>query len=122
MKANHAMGAVIALLSAIALLSGRRDADAGADPGSLLDEAVPEGLRKRVSELLLRSEMSVEEARRTYPEAVMALRIRAMRREESRLNAAIGEARPDEQADLLSRQLAVRREIERLVQERNTRG
>ncbi len=107
---------------AIALLAGRREADAGADLGSLLDDAVPEGLRKRVSSALLRAEMSAEEARRIYPEAVLALRIRSMRREESRLNAAIGRARAEEQPELLSRQMAVRRERERLEQERRTRA
>ncbi len=110
------------LRDAIAMLSGGQGADAGTDLGSLLDEAIPEGLRRRVSEQLLRAEISADEARRIYPDAVIALRIRAMRREESRLNAAIGAARAEEQADLLSRQMAVRRERERLEQERRTRG
>lgn len=107
---------------AIALLAGRKAADAGADLRSLLDEALPEGVRKRVSEQVLRAEMSGEEARRIYPEAVIALRIRAKRREESRLNAAIGGAQEEEKAELLSRQIAVRRERELLEQERRTRG
>ncbi|MGE5190793.1 MAG: DNA primase [Gemmatimonadota bacterium] len=110
------------LREAIALLSGRKAEGASVDPPSLLDEALPEGLRKRISELLLRAEMPGEEARRIYPDAVIALRIRAMRREESRIKAAIGEARAEEQAELLSRQMAVRRERERLEQERRTRG
>jgi len=107
---------------AIVRFSSRKGADAGADLRSLLDEALPEGVRKRVSEQLLRAEMSGDEARRIYPEAVIALRIRAKRREESRLNAAIGQAREDEKAELLSRQIAVRRERELLEQERRTRG
>ena len=107
---------------AIALLSGRKAEDAAASLRSLLDETLPEALRKRISGQLLRTEMSVEEARRIYPEAVIALRIRAKRREESRLNAAIGAARDDEKAELLSRQISVRREREKLEQERRTRG
>lgn len=107
---------------AIARLCGRKGADAGADLRSLLDEALPEGLRKRVSEQVLRAEMSVEEARRIYPDAVIALRIRAKRREESRLNAAIRKAPEEEKAELLSRQIAVCRERELLERERRTRG
>lgn len=107
---------------AIALLSERKEADAGADLASLLDAAVPEGLRKRISEQLLRAEMTPEEARRTYPKAVVALRIRAMRREENRLYAAIAEAREEEKADLAARHLAVRRERERLEQEAKNAG
>ncbi len=107
---------------AIALLSARKKADAGADLASLLDEAVPAGLRKRISEQLLRAEMTPEEARQTYPKAVVALRIRAKRREETRLYAAIAEAREEEKADLVARHLAVRRERESLEQQAKNAG
>ncbi len=106
---------------AIALLSARRGADEGTDLRSLLDGALPEGLRKRVSELLLRAEMSAEEARRSYPEAVIALRIRKARREMSRLRGEIASAGAAA-GDLFTEMVAVRQELERLERERRTRG
>jgi DNA primase len=89
---------------------------------SVLNEAVGEEVRQRLSEQILRADMPAGEARRIYPEVVLGLRIRKKQREEARLLADIASTKDTEEQGRLFEQLkAVRNERERLEQKRRTR-
>ena len=93
-----------------------------ADLRDLLDGETREGVRNRLSGRLLREDLFGQEPRRTYPEVVSGLRIRKARQELDRLKKEIGVAGEERARDLFSRMVSVRNELERLTQERRTRG
>ena len=88
---------------------------------SVLNEAVGEQVRQRLSEQILRADMPAGEARRIYPEVVLGLRIRKARHELARLRAEI-DSSPEKTAEaLFARMVDVRNELEKLEQKRRTR-
>lgn len=88
---------------------------------SVLNEAVGEQVRQRLSEQILRADMPAGEARRIYPEVVLGLRIRKARHELARLRAEI-DSSPEKTAEaLFARMVDVRNELEKLEQQRRTR-
>jgi len=88
---------------------------------SVLNEAVGEEVRQRLSEQILRADMPAGEARRIYPEVVLGLRIRKARHELARLRAEI-DSSPEKTAEaLFARMVDVRNELEKLEQQRRTR-
>jgi DNA primase len=95
--------------------------DDGPDLLSVLNEAVGEEVRRRLSEQILRADMPAGEARRIYPEVVLGLRIRKARHELARLRAEI-DSSPEKTAEaLFARMLDVRNELEKLERQRRTR-
>ncbi len=103
---------------AVARLAASAD---GPDLLSVLNEAVGEDVRRRLSEQIFRADMPPGEARRIYPEVVLGLRIRKARRELARLRAEIGSSPEETAGALFSRMMDVRNEVERLEQQRRTR-
>jgi len=96
-------------------------ADDRPDLLSVLNEAVGEEVRQRLSEQILRADMPAGEARRIYPEVVLGLRIRKARHELARLRAEI-DSSPEKTAEaLFARMVDVRNELEKLEQQRRTR-
>jgi DNA primase len=96
-------------------------ADDRPDLLSVLNEAVGEEVRQRLSEQILRADMPAGEARRIYPEVVLGLRIRKARHELARLRAEI-DSSPEKTAEaLFARMVDVRNELERLERQRRTR-
>jgi len=88
---------------------------------SVLNEAVGEQVRQRLSEQILRADMPAGEARRIYPEVVLGLRIRKARHELARLRAEI-DSSPEKTAEaLFARMVDVRNELEKLERQRRTR-
>ena len=88
---------------------------------SVLNEAVGEEVRQRLSEQILRADMPAGEARRIYPEVVLGLRIRKARHELARLRAEI-DSSPEKTAEaLFARMVDVRNELEKLERQRRTR-
>lgn len=111
-------GAVANLLS---LLAERSE---GGDPPTLAalldDEAVPDGVRKRISAALASAASAAEKARREYPEVALALRIREREREVDRLGRVIREAEgAGEREAALGEQIAAHKEIESLKRKRH---
>lgn len=108
---------------AIALLSGRFESGSRADLHAVLDGEISEPARRRVSEEILRAEMSPGEARRIYPDVVLGLKRRRLDREIARLGeahkAALAAGDRQRAHDLLEAQIAAKREKERLDRERN---
>ncbi len=95
--------------------------DEGPDLLALLNDESGEDARRRISEQILRADMSPEQARRIYPKVVVGLQIRKKQREEARLLAEIASTKDTaEQGRLFEELKAVRNERERLVQERIT--
>lgn len=87
----------------------------------LLSDEAGNGARRRMSEQILRADMSPEEARRIFPEVVMGLRIRNAQREEARLQAEIASARDEaSKRRLFAEMISVRNERERLEQKRRS--
>lgn len=107
---------------AVSRLLTRIQAGEKADLRDILDEESREGVRSRLAEQILRAEMSAEEARRSYPGVVLGLRIRERRRELDRLKKEIGASGREKARELVGRMVSVRNELERLTQERRTRG
>jgi DNA primase len=107
---------------AISRLFTRIQAGEKADLRDILDEESRGGVRSRLSEQILRAEISVEEARRSYPGVVLGLRIRERRRELDRLKKEIGVSGREKARELVGRMVSVRNELERLTEERRTRG
>ena len=96
-------------------------ADDRPDLLSVLNEAVGEEVRQRLSEQILRADMPAGEARRIYPEVVLGLRIRKARHELARLRAEI-DSSPEKTAEaLFARMVDVRNELEELERQRRTR-
>ncbi len=96
--------------------AGRGPAGAGA---SLLSEELPDTVRKRLSAELVRADFPAEEARRMYPGAVLALRIRGAQREIEELQAKMREATEEEEKSLLvGRLISAKRRKERMEKER----
>ena len=96
-------------------------ADDRPDLLSVLNEAVGEEVRQRLSEQILRADMPAGEARRIYPEVVLGLRIRKARHELARLRAEI-DSSPEKTAEaLFARMVDVRNELEKLERQRRTR-
>lgn len=107
---------------AVSRLFARFEAGEKADLRDVLDEETRKEVRGRLSEQILRAEMPPEEARRRYPGVVLGLRIRSLRRELDRLKKEIGAAGQGKARELLDRMVSVRNELERLSEERRTRG
>lgn len=107
---------------AVSRLCERIGSGEEADLRDLLDGETRDGVRNRLSGRLLREDLSGEEPRRSYPEVVSGLRIRKARQELDRLKKEIGVAGEERARDLFSRMVSVRNELERLTQERRTRG
>jgi len=107
------------LLDRLAALA-ERDPSGGA--AALLDGSLPEAVRKRLSAEIVRSDFPEGEARRMYPAALLALRIRGKQREIDSLQAMLKDERThEEQVSLLSRVVAAKKEKERLESERRSR-
>jgi hypothetical protein len=90
--------------------------------GMLDGDAVPDGVRRRISAALAGATLSIETARGSYAETALALRIREREREVERLFRAIREA--DDAGDqataqaAIGEQIAVLNEIEALKRKR----
>ena len=108
---------------AVDLLSRRSEAGGRTDLNGLLDAEISEAARRRISEEIVRAEMSAGEARRIYPDVVLGLKIRKLDREIVRLGeaykASIGAGDRRRAQELLQAQIAAKREKERLDRERN---
>ncbi len=108
---------------ALDLLSRRFEAGGRTDLDGLLDAEISEAARRRISEEIVRGEISAGEARRIYPDVVLGLRIRKVDREIVRLGeaykASIGAGDRRRAQELLQAQIAAKREKERLDRERN---
>ncbi len=109
----------------IARLSRHAGEGDAADLNAVLDEEISAEARKRLSEEILRAEMSTVEARRIYPDVVLGLRIRKLDREIARLGeahkAAVAEGDPERSQEMFTAQKAARIEKERLMRERRMR-
>jgi hypothetical protein len=111
---------------AVGLLSRRSEAGGVPDLHGLLDGAISDGARKRISEEIFRAEMSAGEARRIYPDVVLGLKIRKAEREIARLGeeskAALGAGDPRRAHERFLEQKDAKIEKERLERERRTRA
>jgi DNA primase len=107
---------------ALARLVSLADRGPAEDAAVLLAEALPDGVRNRLSAEIVRTDISAAEARNRYPGAVLALRIRSLQREIDGLQERIKAAQADEEsAALFARVLAAKKEKERLESERRSR-
>lgn len=107
---------------AVERLSRRKASEQEADLRAVLDEAVGEEVRRRLSEQMLREDLPPGEARRIYPDVVLALRIRKARGELGRLRAEIGSSAGETaQQALFAKMVEVRNELEKLEQQRRSR-
>jgi DNA primase len=107
------------VLDRLAALAGRGPSE---DAASLLSEPLPEAVRNRLSAEIVRAEFPAGEARRRYPDVVLALRIRDRQREIGELQERMKAARTEEEkVPLLARVLAAKKEKERLESERRSR-
>ncbi|MEW6720484.1 MAG: DNA primase [Thermodesulfobacteriota bacterium] len=89
---------------------------------ALMEERLPEALRKRLSAEIVRADFPEGEARTRYPAALLALRIRARQREIETLQERMKAARSEEEkVSLLAGVLAAKKEKERLESERRSR-
>ncbi len=103
-------------------LSRRTASNEDATLRAVLDEAVGDEVRRRLSEQILRENLPPGEARRIYPEVVLALRIRKMRKELGRLRAEIGSSEGEAaQQGLFAKMVEVRNELEALERQRRSR-
>jgi DNA primase len=120
---NHLEGEEIR--EVIARLSRRAGEGDEADLNAVLDEEISPGARKRLSEEILRAEMSAIDARRIYPDVVLGLRIRKLDREIARLGeahkAAVAAGDAESSQEKFTAQKAARIEKERLMLERRMR-
>ncbi len=109
---------------AIDRLRGRGADGRPADLSALLEEEIPEALRSRLAGEILRAEMPAEEARRAYPEVLLSLRKRTIRRELARLKAEMAAAagKPEREQALFAEMVARSRELSNLEQLRRSRG
>ncbi|GAB4228021.1 MAG: DNA primase [Deltaproteobacteria bacterium] len=89
--------------------------------GIPFDEDVPEGVRKLLSAELVLADLPPEEARRRYPGAVLALRIRRARREVEEKQEMVRGAEGEEAQRRFALVVAAKRELERLEAERRSR-
>lgn len=109
----------------IVRLSRRAGEGDDADLNAVLDEEISPEARKRLSEEILRAEMSAVDARRIYPDVVLGLRIRKLDREIARLGeahkAAVAAGDAESSQEKFTAQKAARIEKERLMLERRTR-
>jgi DNA primase len=105
---------------AIGYLSARA-AGGAQDPSSLLGEGLPDGARRRLSAGIVLGELSPQEARRRYPETLLALRTAEARREVEELRRKVGEASGEAAEDLFGRFLEAKKELERLLWLRRSR-
>jgi len=106
---------------AVAYISGLAAGGAAPDAESLLGEGVPEGARKRLSAGIVLADLSPEEARRRYPEALLSLRTAKARREVEELQGKVKEASGAAAEELFARVLAAKKELERLLWSRRSR-
>ena len=107
---------------AVERLSRRKESEEDADLRAVLDEVVGEEVRRRLSEQMLREDLPPGEARRIYPDVVLALRIRKARGELGRLRAEIASSAGETaQQALFARMVEVRNELEKLEQQRRSR-
>ena len=88
---------------------------------SVLGEADGKEVRSHLSEQMLRADLPPEEARRIYPEVVLGLKIRKVRRELARLRNEIGAAQGEPAHALFTRMVDARNELEALERQRRTR-
>jgi DNA primase len=107
---------------AVTRLATLADRGPAEDADVLLSEGLSDGVRKRLSAEIVRTDISPEEARKRYPGAVLALRIRGLQREIEELQERIKAEPADEvSAALFARVLAAKKEKERLESERRSR-
>ncbi|HSL91362.1 MAG TPA: DNA primase, partial [Candidatus Limnocylindrales bacterium] len=110
---------------AVGLLSRRSSAGGSAELSEVLDGEISDAARKRISEEILRADMSAGEARRIYPDVVLGLKIRKLEGEIARLGeeskAAVGAGEPERAQERFLAQKAAKIEKERLERERRTR-
>ncbi len=109
---------------AIERLRARAAEGRRADLPALLDEEIPEGLRRRLAGEILRADAPADEARRAYPEVVLALRKRKVRAELARLKSEMSGAAgdPDRERALFAEMVARSRELSNLERSRRSRG
>jgi DNA primase len=110
---------------AVSLLDRRAEAGSGADLHEVLDGEISDAARKRISEEIIRAEMSAGEPRRIYPDVVLGMKIRKLEGEIARLGeeskAAVGAGDPGRAQERFLAQMAAKIEKERLERERRTR-
>jgi DNA primase len=106
---------------AVAYLAARAGGGGTEDPASLLGEGLPDGARKRLSAGIVLVELSPQEARRRYPEALLALRTARARREVEELRQKVGESSGEAAEELFARFLEAKKELERLLWSRRSR-
>ena len=106
--------------AAVAYISARAAGGAAVDADSLLGEGIPEGARKRLSAGLVLADVSPEEARRRYPEALLSLRTAKARRVVEELQGKVKDASGEAAAELFDRFLAAKKELERLLWSRRS--
>jgi hypothetical protein len=110
----------------LAVFSRRAGGGDEAAIDEVLDGEISEEARKRLSEEIIRAEMTAAEARRIYPDVVLGLRIRKMEREIVRLGeasrAAAGAGDHPLAQEMFTAQKAAKIEKERLERERRTRA
>lgn len=106
---------------AVAYLSARAAGGGAEDPSSLLGEGLPDGARRRLSAGIVLGELSPQEARRRYPEVLLALRTAGARREVEELQRKVGEASGEAAEELFGRFLDAKKELERLLWLRRSR-
>ena len=106
---------------AVAYLSSASERGGPGGGGVSLGEDVPEGVRKLLSAALVLADIPPEEARRRYPGAVLALKIRRARREVERRQEMVRGAEGEEAQRRFALVVAAKRELERLEAERRSR-
>ncbi|MBE0605358.1 MAG: DNA primase [Deltaproteobacteria bacterium] len=106
----------------LACLAALADRNPSEDASSLLTESLPAAVRKRLSAEIVRADFPAGEARKRYPAALLALRIRGKQREIESLNEMLKVKRaPEEENSLYERVVAAKKEKERLESERRSR-
>jgi hypothetical protein len=106
-------------------LTGRAETGGGPDLNEVLDGEISDAARRRISEEILRAEMSAGEPRRIYPDVVLGMKIRKLEGEIARLGeeskAAVGAGDPERAQERFLAQMAAKIAKERLERERRTR-